>query len=368
MRIVKQRLLEMMPDLSIFLDVDDLEDISDLDGYIERTKMVLIFCSKGYFQSKNCMRELRSCTQKGKPMIAVLDPDSSNSALSLDEVKGELIVANGNYDKWGFAGDGGPDGESCTQALFADEPIEWNRIGAFQDVTLRLIAERILSKDHGKTYLSGELIHSQVVLPPASSRGYKYHLYVSPRNAGALEFMRDVSAWLGKRQEAGEGEAHRKGGHDLSAKLGLRGHGRGPSAVGRATGSTRADNAQSGVQFTDNIDELDECEAMLCYLNAQTWTSGAKSVAFSQEIAEAMRRGIAVTLAHEMPGVGGQAARGGVAFGTCALSSQFERRIRTQWPSRTQGMRSSSRAWRTFVSSCCRDSQHHPHLLLAPCE
>ena len=81
-----------------------------------------------------------------------------------------------------------------------------------------------------------------------------------------------------------------------------------------------------------------------------------------------MRRGIAVTLAHEMPGVGGQAARGGVAFGTCALSSQFERRIRTQWPSRTQGTRSSSRAWRTFVSSCCRGSQHHPHLLLAPCE
>ena len=34
MRIVKQRLLEMMPDLSIFLDVDDLEDISDLEGYI----------------------------------------------------------------------------------------------------------------------------------------------------------------------------------------------------------------------------------------------------------------------------------------------------------------------------------------------
>ena len=28
MRIVKQRLLEMIPGLSVFLDVDDLEDIS----------------------------------------------------------------------------------------------------------------------------------------------------------------------------------------------------------------------------------------------------------------------------------------------------------------------------------------------------
>lgn len=51
MRIVKQRLLEMIPELSIFLDVDDLEDISDLEGYITKSKMVLIFCSQGYFRS-----------------------------------------------------------------------------------------------------------------------------------------------------------------------------------------------------------------------------------------------------------------------------------------------------------------------------
>ena len=31
MRIVKQRLLEMMPALAVFLDVDDLEDIDDLE-------------------------------------------------------------------------------------------------------------------------------------------------------------------------------------------------------------------------------------------------------------------------------------------------------------------------------------------------
>ena len=37
MRIVKQRLLEIIPGLSVFLDVDDLEDISNLQGYIERT-------------------------------------------------------------------------------------------------------------------------------------------------------------------------------------------------------------------------------------------------------------------------------------------------------------------------------------------
>ena len=53
MRVIKSRMREMIPELQIFLDVDDLEDIANLQGYIERTQVVLIFCSKGYFQSKN---------------------------------------------------------------------------------------------------------------------------------------------------------------------------------------------------------------------------------------------------------------------------------------------------------------------------
>ena len=57
MRIVKQRLLEMLPDARVFLDVDDLEEIGDLEGYIEGSGSVLVFCSEGYCASRNCMRE-----------------------------------------------------------------------------------------------------------------------------------------------------------------------------------------------------------------------------------------------------------------------------------------------------------------------
>ena len=133
MRIVKARLLEMVPDFSIFLDVDDLEDISDLEGYIDRTVTILVFCSKGYFQSKNCMRELRSSTAKGKPMIAVLDPDSTSGHLTVDDIGRELTVAETeHFAAWGFEGDGGPSAQECYEALLAQPPVEWNRIGAFQ--------------------------------------------------------------------------------------------------------------------------------------------------------------------------------------------------------------------------------------------
>ena len=53
MRVTKQRLLNMIPDLQVFLDVDDLGDISDLQGYIERSRTILVYCSQGYFASKN---------------------------------------------------------------------------------------------------------------------------------------------------------------------------------------------------------------------------------------------------------------------------------------------------------------------------
>jgi hypothetical protein len=51
-------------------------------------------------------------------------------------------------------------------ALFKDEPIEWCRLGSFQDVTMRLIAERFLSA-HART-LSGRL-------------SFEGRTYVSPR-------------------------------------------------------------------------------------------------------------------------------------------------------------------------------------------
>ena len=118
--------------------VDDLEEIGDLEGYIERTSTVLCYCSKGYFISKNCMRELVSSTIKQKPIIALIDPDASRGGLSLVEVQARLTEADALYEKWGFNIDAGAlDGKALSDHLFAQEPVEWNRIGHFQDVWRR---------------------------------------------------------------------------------------------------------------------------------------------------------------------------------------------------------------------------------------
>lgn len=57
-RVIKQLLREVLPGIRVFLDVDDLNDISQLEAEIASSQAVLVFVSQGYFESVNCLREL----------------------------------------------------------------------------------------------------------------------------------------------------------------------------------------------------------------------------------------------------------------------------------------------------------------------
>ena len=112
--------------------MDDLGSIGDLESYINDTSTVLVYCSSGYFQSKNCMRELVSSTVLKKPMIALIELESSHGGLKLGEVHQQLYETSiESFGKWEFA-DGTPRGQELYDHLFERAPIEWNRIGHFQ--------------------------------------------------------------------------------------------------------------------------------------------------------------------------------------------------------------------------------------------
>ena len=57
----------------------------------------------------------------GKPIVALLEVNTRLGGLTVGQVREQLAAL--------------PDGVSLADALFAKEPIEWNRIGIFQDVT-----------------------------------------------------------------------------------------------------------------------------------------------------------------------------------------------------------------------------------------
>ena len=79
---IKTLLGGLLPMAKIFLDVDDLTDISKLEEHIARSAVVVIFLAAddvrkpgGYFHSKKCLRELRAAQALRKPLIIVCEPE-----------------------------------------------------------------------------------------------------------------------------------------------------------------------------------------------------------------------------------------------------------------------------------------------------
>ena len=55
MRLVKQRLNELVPNLKVFLDVDDLKSGKGAES-VDVSQTTLVMVSEGYFYSPNCAR------------------------------------------------------------------------------------------------------------------------------------------------------------------------------------------------------------------------------------------------------------------------------------------------------------------------
>ena len=299
MRVVKTRLLEMLPTIRIFLDVDDLSSGRGEDD-VRISQTVLVFGSDGYFVSKNCMRELAVATIEEKAVVLVLEIDKKKGGIPIGDISGRLAAAADSFGAWGLDCEfedvplaAKPTAERMQAALFAGKTIEWSRLGAFQTVTLRLIAERLMghSGDQaspstwspsglsrrrvgspsglsrrrvgsrwqadvgGAIYAPGELGHLKASVPYVSG-GATHHVYCSPHNAGAAALMVELQT---------------------------------PKHV--------------QLEMTSEMRELGGCKFFLVYLNSLTWTRGAESAAFADEVRQAMVQGVELLLAHEMPSI-----------------------------------------------------------------
>ena len=261
MRIVKDRLRSMVLNVQVFLDVDDLAEGKGGE-YVDCSTAFLIFVSKGYFQSVNCMRELLRAVMKGKPIVALVEPEQKHGGMTRQEVQQELREADGKYcARWGDANlsdevrdwlandelsDDGKDlasalvagksiGDALDRAIFVEGEIEWNRLSAFQTVTLRLIAERLLPTGH-RPLATPRPPHLQPCILACSSA-----------NIGAAEIVDELS------------------------KAGL------PISTAQAGTGRR----------------------LLLYLDARTWTQGDQSETLKQEVLAALERDEPPLLLHE---------------------------------------------------------------------
>ena len=318
--------------------MDDLEEIGDLEGYITRASSVLVYCSKGYFQSKNCMRELISATKMGKPIIALTEPDVSKGGLSSAQVRQQLRDAEDMlYAKWGFNEGKTPTADELYDHLFEHETIEWNRFGHFQDVTMRLIAERLLPEPArvtsprfalvgggseitdagggGWTYVDRELLGQSLQPLPPPKDGCMFHVFCSDHNPGAAALMADVAKERGMTVHvSGSGNARNPlvsafSSFSMKAQM----------FFAKARKSKKKATAVP-LLCTSTLHRMELCEHYLLYLTSETWTRGEASAELAAEVKAAMDAGLHILLAHEMPGDDGQ-ARNACDFGAFFVCS-----------------------------------------------
>ena len=275
-RVLRQRLQMVAPGLRVWLDVEDLTDISALEEAVDASWTLLILVTSGYFQSKNCMRELVRCVATDTPRIAVVERDAAHGGLTEAEARQQCVAAGAKFASWGFDANG-PTADALADALLgtqgvgdatvgtslaagkpvvADDgaPIVYERIGVFQQPMLRLIVQRLVGSR--EIYLPGEMKIARrgLLVPP--SGGHRFHVWCSHHNPGALETLNEL---------------------------------------------TTAAGYQGRLSVTQERGAMAEADHVLLYLSLATWADdGQRKTELTAEISEALRAGRKLLLVHEM--------------------------------------------------------------------
>ena len=294
MRIVKEKLLEMVPGMMVFLDVDDLKEGKGAE-LVDASCVILVFCTQGYFTSSNCMRELLRAVAAKKPILTLLEPDENKGRMTRSEVHEGLKVADGLYGKWGLANEvrkWAEDGECSHEfyelltsgrggmhqvlfdALFPAGvlPVEWDRIAAFQNVSLTNVVSDLLHPGQ-QVFLPIKGIERKLKIPKPRME-CQHHFYISRNNVGAEEFFQALTA---KNDEL-----------------------RSPQKP-RAKEQSPTRKGKGQIKVTTDPLQLKSCERMLLHLTASTWTASEETVtALTKDVASALALGIEIFMVHEV--------------------------------------------------------------------
>jgi len=142
---IKRQLCLLLPGISVFLDVDDLEEIGALEQYVRETAVVLIFLSKGYFRSFNCLREVVASVNQKKPVVLVWEPDPSKGGARVPELVNELFERREALETLGLTPEEAEEYIFRTSQKDGRPIIPWHRIKDFQLMSLKMITQAMIS-------------------------------------------------------------------------------------------------------------------------------------------------------------------------------------------------------------------------------
>ena len=253
--VIKRQLQLLLPRIIVFLDVDDLKDIGDLESYVNATSVMLFFLSRNYFQSRNCLREINATLEQEKPIVLVHEQQEDKGGGPLDMLKAEC------------------HSDEMRAKIFEGRiPITWHRISHYQRLTLTLISTEMLR--HGPRYgsdkqglkliLPGAVNVSELVLPRPLV------LWCSTGNTGSAEIAQELL-----------------------------------TAMARGGAALQVVDSQPDMQALQ-ADGVSAC--MLLYLNKGTWVEHGD--ALEKDVRAARAAGLKLILVHE-----NDSSKGGCDFG-----------------------------------------------------
>ena len=121
-------------------DVDDLDEIGDLESYVNASQSVLVALTKGYFASRNCLKELNCALHERKPLILVHETDEAKGGLPLEDMEEERSRRScaGGQDAVSRSGRRAPHAAPCGAARAPSRTQRATR----HDVTCAVVVDR----------------------------------------------------------------------------------------------------------------------------------------------------------------------------------------------------------------------------------
>jgi hypothetical protein len=189
MQALKKELSLLVPSLKIFLDIENLTAINDLEAIIDKSEVILIFLSTGYFSRWNCLREARQTLVAKKPTILLreiaLMHGGGDESLMMHEFSSQLNqTLHNSFDEAHEI----PGVADIKEALITNIKehglVLWHRIVSFKQATLKMIVSRMLQQDQVRNHLviAGE-VRLEDAKPPPLQGVEKFHICMSSHQA-----------------------------------------------------------------------------------------------------------------------------------------------------------------------------------------
>ena len=190
---IARKLQLLLPGLKVWLDVDELRDLADLETSVEESAVFILFYSKNYFSSKNCRREIFAALNLDKPIVVVFEGDDN----VIEEMQNECIKYCDSSIK--------PTSSEILEKLLEGEgPIQWLNEGCFSAAALKCIYLRML---HHLPYYQKHLVELQKgIIVPGKAKDVSFDSEVTvltyEKNQGSLDVGKEVQDMMMKGESS----------------------------------------------------------------------------------------------------------------------------------------------------------------------